>query len=134
MPAYVDTNILIHYLTRANGSKPARCLRLLERAEAGRNHLVLCDLAIAELVWVLESKTAYRRDRIRDLILPVLRIPGIRVSNRQLWERTFDVYCQHRVDFIDAYHVATMERTGDRRIYSYDRDFDRVEGIERLTP
>jgi predicted nucleic acid-binding protein len=134
MAAFVDTNVLIHYLTRADGSKPARCLELLEEAEAGRAQLVLTDLAIAELVWVLGSKTAYSRERIRDLMLPILSIPAIRVSNRQVWERTFDVYCHHRVDFIDAYHVATMERAGVKGIYSYDRDFDRVEGIERLTP
>jgi predicted nucleic acid-binding protein len=34
----------------------------------------------------------------------------------------------------DAVHVAVMRRAGITRILSEDRDFDRVEGIERIAP
>lgn len=34
----------------------------------------------------------------------------------------------------DAIHIATMEAGGIRRILSTDRDFDCIEGIERIDP
>lgn len=34
----------------------------------------------------------------------------------------------------DAIHVAVMRRTGIRTIVSYDRHFDEVPGIDRVTP
>lgn len=34
----------------------------------------------------------------------------------------------------DAIHVAVMRRTGVRAIVSYDRHFDEVAGIDRVTP
>ena len=37
-------------------------------------------------------------------------------------------------DYIDAYHVALMERRGTTEVLSYDKHFDRVEGIQRREP
>lgn len=38
------------------------------------------------------------------------------------------------LDFGDAMLVATVERRGDRDLYSYDRDFDRITSVDRLEP
>jgi predicted nucleic acid-binding protein len=38
------------------------------------------------------------------------------------------------IDLVDAYNAATMERRGLGQIYSYDADFDKLEGIARRKP
>ena len=48
--------------------------------------------------------------------------------------RAFDPYVTKSVDFVDAYNAATMERRGLGQIYSYDADFDKLEGIARQEP
>ncbi|MBI4570513.1 MAG: PIN domain-containing protein [Chloroflexi bacterium] len=134
MVTFLDTNILIHYLTGQDEGKAQRCLQLLQLAERREVELAISELVIAEVVWVLESQTDLARTRIRDLLLPIVRLPGLRLPAKRTWPRVFDLYCERKVDFIDAYHVVCMERLGITRIYSYDTDFDRIDGIERITP
>jgi predicted nucleic acid-binding protein len=39
-----------------------------------------------------------------------------------------------RVDFAEAYLVASAESTGVGRIASFDRSLDRVRSVERIEP
>jgi len=134
LAAFLDTNILIHHLTGEDAEKAERCRRLLQQAERRRVELVTSDLVIAEVVCVLQTRSSLSRARIRDLLLPILRLSGLRLPNKAAWFRIFDLYCEQRVDLIDAYNAVWMERTGVTRVYSYDADFDRIEGIERIAP
>ncbi len=34
----------------------------------------------------------------------------------------------------DAIHVAVMQRTGIRTVVSYDRHFDQIDSVRRMTP
>jgi len=38
------------------------------------------------------------------------------------------------MSFADAYNARYMEKKGIGEIYSYDRDFDRLERITRIEP
>lgn len=134
MVAFLDTNILIRYLTRDDREKAERCLQLLQRAEARELELATSELVIAEVVWVLQSRTDLERSSIRDVLLPIISLAALRLPNKQLWPQVFDLYCDKRIDFIDAYNAVMMQRAGIEEIYSYDTDFDRLEGITRITP
>lgn len=134
MPAFLDTNVLVHYLTRDDPQKASRCLGLLARTERREIELFTTDLVIAEAVWFLEKKIGIPRPDVRGLLEAVIGLPGLRMPNKQQWTRVFDMYCETRVDFIDAYNAVQMQRAGIHEIYSYDRDFDRIEGVERITP
>lgn len=134
MPAFLDTNILIHHLTREDEAKAGACRRLLAALEQRDVELMTSDLVIAEVVWFLQSRTGVRRERIRELVLPLVSLRGLRLPNKEFWSRTFEPYCDKRIDFIDAYNAAWMERNRTSEVYSYDKDFDRVEGIRRIEP
>ena len=134
MSVFLDTNVIIYHLTDVDKAKNERCTLLLERAERNEVELVATEFVIAEVVWFMQHCLSLGRERIRDILGPILRMPGLRLPNKQLWPAIFDVYCEKRVDFIDAYNAVAMKRTGVTQIYSYDRDFDKIEGIERLTP
>jgi len=134
--AFLDTNIILRYLLRDDEVKAQRCLELLEKAERREIKLRTTDLVIAEAVWVLESPTTYNlpRDRIRELLLPIIFLPGLRLSGKKLYRRIFELYVDQSIDFIDAYNAAHMEKRKLAQIYSYDSDLDRVAGISRVEP
>ena len=67
---------------------------------------------VAEAVWVLETQSDLTRERIRQHLVPVILLPGLRLPNKQLWPAIFDLYCEKRIDFIDAYNAVMMERAG----------------------
>jgi len=133
---YLDANILIRLLTRDDPEKAQRCFDLLKKAERGEIRLVTSEYVIAEVVYVLSSPRLYHlpAKRIRDLLLPILGLRGLKLPSRQVYRRALDIYAQYNMDFGDALTVAHMEQWGVETVLSYDKHFDRVEGIERAEP
>jgi predicted nucleic acid-binding protein len=43
-------------------------------------------------------------------------------------------YGRTKIDFSDAFIVASMQQSGSQILYSFDSDFDKVPGIERTEP
>lgn len=136
MPRFLDTNILLRYLTRDDEEKARACLALLLRVERGEEVVVTSDLVIAEIVFTLQSPRQYglSRDRVRQLLEPIISLRGLRLPRKALYARAFDLYCQRNISFTDAYNIAYMEAQGLGEVYSYDADFERVEGIKRVEP
>ena len=63
-----------------------------------------------------------------------LGFPAIRVLDTDLLQRAVEVYEVHRLDFADAYLIASAERTGVGAIASFDRAMDRVATVRREEP
>lgn len=133
---YVDANIFIRHLTRDDPEKAKACFELFEKAQDDEIELVTTEAVIAEVVYVLSSKQLYNRSReeIRELLYPLLSLSGLKLSPRALYLRALDLYAAYPVDFEDAIIVARMERAGIQELFSYDQDFDQMEGIRRLEP
>lgn len=134
MTAFLDTNVIIYHLRGEDRATADRCRLLLGQAESDAIELVTSELVIAEVVWVLETQAGLSREVIRDYLVPVVRLPGLRLPHKQLWPAIFDLYCEKRIDFIDAYNAVMMKRAAISEIYSYDKDFDKIEGVSRITP
>lgn len=132
---FVDTNLFIRYLTNDDPVKADRVERLLEKAKAGTVLLVTAEMVLAETVWVLESGYGLSRTRIAHLVRAILATPGIDVVNGALVSRALELYETARIDFVDGYIAAVMERRGIREIFSFDKKHQsRLSNLERLEP
>ncbi len=130
MTAFVDTNVLIRHLTGDPPDQAARATRYLESAD----ELLLPDLILAEVAYVLESFYEAPRAQVATTLRSVLGFPAIRVLDADLLQRAVEVYEVHRLDFADAYLIASAERTGIGVIASFDRAIDRVATVRREEP
>lgn len=133
---FLDANIILRYLTGDDSEKAQRCLQLLQKADRGEIELVTSEAIVAEVVYVLSSPRLYALspERVQSLLLPIINLRGLRLSSRRLYRRALEVYATYQVDFEDALAVAHMERRGITQILSYDKHFDRIEGLERVEP
>lgn len=130
MTAFVDTNILIRHLT---GDPPDMARRATEfLAEA--DELLLPDVIVAEIVYVLESFYEVPAEELARLVRSVLAFDPIRALDPALLLRSLEVYETHRIDYAEAYLVASAETTGVGDIASFDRTIDRVPTINRIEP
>jgi predicted nucleic acid-binding protein len=68
------------------------------------------------------------------MLLPLINLPGIKIANKGLYSRVFELYTASSIDFIDAYNAALMEGRKQKEIYTYDAHFDRIPGIIRREP
>jgi predicted nucleic acid-binding protein len=129
-----DANIFIRHLTCDDAEKAQACFDLFRRAERNEIKLATSETVIAEVVYILASKQLYDvpREQIRGLLRPHLSLPGLKLTQRRMYLRALDLYATYAIDFEDALLVAQMERQKVTGVYSYDRDFDQVDGITRL--
>lgn len=133
---FVDTNIFIRYLTKDDPLKARACYQLFQQAVTNQISLTTTEAVITEVVYILSSRKTYNlpRTAIRARLYPLLSIPGLQLPDRQTMLRALDFYVIHSVDFEDALIVARMEQQQIVDLFSYDRDFDRIPGINRLEP
>jgi uncharacterized protein len=128
----VDSNVPM-YLVGSDHPNKVDAQRLLERCIADGERIVTDAEVFQE---ILHRYVAIdRRDMIQpafdvvrgvvDEVLPIERLDV---------ERAKDVVLgAARLSARDALHVAVMERHGIDRILTFDRDFDRVPGIVRVS-
>ena len=132
---FIDSNVFIrHLLDDHPVMSPASRLLLLsvERRELAA---WTTPTVISEIVWVLTGGV-YRMDRttVSDAVLPLSQLTGLTIDHRPVFPRAFGLFSTLPIDFEDAFHAALVESRGEKRLYSYDRDFDRIDGLERLEP
>ncbi len=130
MSAFVDTNILVRHLTGDPSDLADRATQFL----TGERDLLVTDLVVAETVYVLESFYRAPRDQIAEAMRSLISFSSIVVVDAALLLRAIEVYEIDRLDFAEAYLVASAESTGVGRVASFDRAIDRVVTVERVEP
>lgn len=131
---FLDTNILLRYLTRDDEHKACRALALLNNVERGEEKVVTSPMVIFEIVFTLEKRYRIPRERIRDSLRDILSLRGLELANKHLYEHALDLYANKNISFADAFNATYMKSRGVSEIYSFDSDFDKLEGISRLEP
>ena len=130
----LDANIVLRFLTNDLLEKADRCAKLLILIEAGSEEVWLPDLVLADIVWILEKFYNQSKKRIQELLIPILELHGLRYTNKKVAKDALRLYVEKNLDWTDAFVAAQMLAQKKIEIYSYDRDFDKIEGITRLEP
>jgi len=130
LSAFVDTNILVRHLTGDPPAQARRASSFLAKAE----ELLLTDLVAAEVVYVLESFYEVPRARVAEFVRAILAFESIVVLDLSLLLRALELYEVDRLDFADAYLVASAETSGVETVASFDRSIDRVGTVRQIEP
>jgi len=128
--AFVDSNILVRHLTGDPPEMAQRATRFL----ASERELLLADLIAAETVYVLESFYEAPRSQVAEAIRSLIAFDSVVCVDPALLLRSLEVYETERLDFADAYLIASAESTDVRRVASFDRAIERVRTVERIEP
>ncbi len=136
MPPFLDANIFLRHLLADHEVQSPACFNLFQAIERGDATAWTSHLVIAEVVFVISNKRTYNveRERSRELLLPLIGLPGLKIANKRIFRRVFDLYVAHPMSFIDAYHAVLVGGRRPPELYSYDTDFDRIAGLTRLEP
>lgn len=133
---YLDTNILLRFLTGDQPEQQQRAKLLLERIERNELQVTAPLTVIADTVYVLASAKLYNlpRAEIAALLKPLVRLRGFRLRQRNVILQALDLFVAHPIDFTDAIIVAAMHKSRAKTVYSFDHDLDGFEGITRQEP
>lgn len=133
---FIDTDVIIRFLTGDDLAKQAAATTLFEQIELGLLTVEAPDTVIADAVYVLSSPRLYHiaRNEVRELLAPLVLLPHFRVQNHLSVLRALDLYASTKLDFGDTLIIAFMEQQNSHILYSYDTDFDCIQGITRREP
>ncbi len=133
---FVDANIFLRYFTNDHPAQAQKRYALFQRVKRKEIQLTTTEAVLAKVVYVLASPRLYNQPRanIKTLLTPMLNLTNLKIPNRQVLIRALDLYADSNLDFEDALSVAHMRKRQLRTILSYDRHFDRVQGIHRQEP
>ena len=132
---WLDTNIILRYLTGDDPAKAQACLALFQRVQQGDEELATTETIIAEVTYVLTSQYGLDHGEIAARLRPLLALSGLKLAHKRVVQQALERYAEFpRLDFEDALSVEHMDRLGVQEILSYDRDFDRVPDITRHEP
>jgi predicted nucleic acid-binding protein len=128
---FLDTNIFIRYFTGDDPDKGRRAYALLQRIESGELAATTSEGVLLELIFVLSGKRTYNRprDEIRQKLVDVLGLKGLRFRNKGIYLRALELFAANEGrDFVDCLNVAHMEHAGIRTIWTFDKDYNRIKG------
>lgn len=134
MVCFVDSSVFVRFLTKDDPVKAKDCALLFQKAQKRKIRLLTSEVVIAEIAWVLNSWYRYKRELITEALLAVLNAPYIEIPQRKSLFRAVMLYAEKKIDLVDAFGAVFMEKKKIKKIYSYDRDFDKLTEIQRLEP
>ena len=131
---FLDTNIFIRFLTDDVPQKADACEKVFKKAVEKKETLFTTELVIAEIVWVLESFYELKKKEVQDKVEKILNTPNLICPHKDLILSALIIYSEKNIDYIDAYNALVLKDKGIEELYSYDKDYDRIDWLTRLEP
>lgn len=132
--AYADTNLFVALFAGPDHPLHDAALGLFRRVADGRLGLIVTSIVVAELVYVTRSILAWTRASAVERLSSLLDADGLVVPERRVLLRALAVYADRpKLDFADAYLAALAAEMGPPVVASFDKEFDAVDGIRRIS-
>jgi predicted nucleic-acid-binding protein len=131
---FVDTNVIIRYITQDEPVMAEAAKQLFEQVELGTVTIITCEAVITEVVYILSSKALYHvsRDEIRKHLRNFLRMKGVKLAHKSVYLRALDTYATTNLDFVDALGIEHTRHAKLTLLWTFDEGMHKV--VSRLYP
>lgn len=130
----IDADVILRYLTNDVPEQAKQVEELFNRVEVGNEDVFLPDIILADIIWILEKYYKQTREDIREWITAILSLQGLTFSDKKMALNALDIYVAKKIDWSDASAAIQMLQRDITEIYSFDKHFDRIDGIIRIEP
>ena len=133
--ALADTNLFLRALVNDH-EHHQKAVAVFDKTKSKQLRLVCPSVIFVEVIHALKASKFYNLDRaeIAALLTPYLKLPGLKLEEPEVAERALSIFAGTKLDIADAWLVAKARQGRVKHIYSFDRDFKHVSGIEWIEP
>lgn len=131
--AYGDANLCIALLAGPTHWAYEPAVEMFRRVAEGRLILVVVPVVVAEIVYAARTLFRWSHAQIAERLAAFLAADGLVVRESPQVFVALALIGVRRIDFTDAYLVAIALDTGPPLVASFDRDFDGIDGVTRLS-
>lgn len=131
----VDTNVFLRALVREDERSHRACVTFLELVRFGTVSAYTSPLVLAEITWTLKSYYSLSKPEVLVAQKSILALKHLRIEAHECVDSAVVLFATHNVKFVDALLASSPAiQSGVYAIVSYDREFDRLEGVVRVEP
>lgn len=123
---WLDTTVILRYLTGQPPELFRRARRLMERAAGGELLVRVSHVTLAETVWVLGSFYGREPSAIADVLRAFVLADGVAVDDPDTAIEALRLMAEANVAFVDAY-LAVTARGLDQPVASFNEGFRRLD-------
>lgn len=127
MKIFVDTNIFLRFI---DGEKT--CVSFFNYVKTGSKIFYVQAVVVSELVWVLRTSYQWNVSDVAEILESFLKTSNLKFITKCDIGKALTLYREKNVKYNDCLIVTSMEI--GNQIVSFDREFDRFEGIMRIEP
>jgi len=126
---WIDTNIIIRFITADHSSMTPEVARLMKKAEDGQIRLKIPSMIIAECCWVLQSNPyRFSPSDIAGVLTAFIAADGVDMDEKNVILDALDLYSRTSVDFVDAYLSAHANANGADTVVTFNaKDFRKMK-------
>lgn len=130
---FLDADLFLRFLTGDDRRKAQACRRLVQKAVDGELSLSTHPMIMAEVVRILDSYYKLPREEIATKLRLIMNTPNLAIADGNAFSLAVELYSCSKIDLADCFAAAMVAQKGCMLV-SYDRDFDKLEGIQRVKP
>ena len=131
LPAVVDTNLIIRFLTQDNVGQYKQCRQLLENSKF--KSLEIPDLVIAEIIYVLTKVYQQPKNLVISQINSLISLDQIK-TNCFIIKTALDLFQKHNISFPDAYLSALVVTGQNCLVYTFDKQLLKINHSKAKSP
>jgi len=129
----IDTNVILRFFVQDKSEHHKRAVALFKKIDRGEIKVKIEHVVLFECVFVLQSYYELDREEIVELLFTLISARGIHVEKKRIIRRTLEFYKATKFHIVDCYLAAFIKSKPRMRIYSFDKDFDRLN-LKRIEP
>ena len=136
---FLDANIFIYayykpkkQLTQREKQMKERAKQIISNVSQGKEEVTLTVVTLSEMVNIL--KHGMPLDQLTKIIRGVFMLDNVKIHGvtREAYFAAAELGEDLRLEANDALAVDVMRMNNIEEIYSFDEDFDQIEGLSRL--
>lgn len=131
----IDANIILRAMLEDVPDQAAKVRNLLGKAEAGELLLLIPEPVLSDVVYVL-GRMKIPKEEIVQAVRRWLNLPGVAPLGIDIGviHNSLDLFVEKNIKWSDALIAAHMIASGYTEVCTFDRHFDRIQGISRVEP
>ena len=136
---FLDANVFIYAYYKPQKKLTPKEMQMKEQAKKiitnvsqGKENVIITVVHVSEMVNIL--KHGMRPDQVTAIIRGLFMLDNVRILDvtRDAYFAATELGDDLKLEANDALAIDVMRLNGIREMYSFDEDFDQIEGIVRL--
>ncbi|OGK17475.1 hypothetical protein A2774_05520 [Candidatus Roizmanbacteria bacterium RIFCSPHIGHO2_01_FULL_39_12c] len=128
-----DTNIFLRFLTNDIPEQAARVEKRFREAEKTTLQFIVFQITLVEVLFQLEHWYRLKKAEAADKMIRLFSPDWFEIDNKDAVFEALNIYKNKNIDFVDVlvYAIAKKQKL---RIFSFDKDFNKLDVNIRLKP